>query len=144
MKKALSVLLSVLVIFSMVGVMAFAAEPPITVNFVDHDGKVLKTINVMPGAEINKYVPENPERPDTDTTDYTFAGWLDENGNLLHKSTIPVAPQLAEGETAKTVVYTASYTEKDTTGYQSFWNFIESIFERINMLFQYFAEIFNF
>jgi len=144
MKKAFSVLLSVLVIFSMVGVMAFAAEPPITVNFVDYDGKVLKTINVLPGAQINEYVPANPERADTDTTDYTFAGWKDENGNLLHKSTIPVAPQLAEGEATKTVTYTASYTEKDTTGYQTFWNFIESIFERINMLFQYFAEIFGF
>ncbi|MBQ8503700.1 MAG: hypothetical protein IJ491_05415 [Clostridia bacterium] len=143
MKKALSVLLSVLVIFSMVGVMAFAAEEPaITVQFKDWDGKVVKEIQVDSGTIITQYAPENPERADTDDTDYTFAGWRGEDGELYHKSTFPT-PVLAEGETTKTVVYTAEYTEKDTSGYQSFWNFIESIFERINMLFEYFAEVFN-
>lgn len=144
MKKALSVILSVLVIFSMVGVMAFAAEDPaITVQFKDWDGKIIKEVMVDPGTILTSYVPASPERADTDDTDYTFAGWKGEDGKLYHTSTFPT-PALAEGETTKTIVYTAEYTEKDTTGYQSFWNFIESIFERINMLFEYFAEIFNF
>ena len=37
----------------------------------------------------------------------------------------------------------AGQIQLEPEGYQSFWNFIESIFERINMIFEYFAEIFN-
>lgn len=154
MKKALAVLLSVLVAFSMFTVMTFAAgstaEPtPITIKFVVDDTTV-REIAVKDGEILTPYAPENPAKESTDTTKYTFAGWQaqDANGNVLdenlyQKSTLP-APYLSEGETAKTIVYKAVFTEKDITGNQTFLQFIASIFERLNRLFEYFAEVFGF
>lgn len=139
MKKALSVVLSMLVIFSMVSIMAFAAEPPITVKFVDYDGTVIQEVKVVEGTILTEYAPANPVRPDVEgETEYTFKGWRGEDGNLYYQSTLPT-PDGSDLE----VIYTAEYSEKDVSGYQSFWNFIESIFERINKLFEYFAEVFN-
>lgn len=154
MKKALAVLLSVLAIFSMFSVMAFAedstADPtPITVKFMDGDS-LIKEIAVKEGDVLTAYAPENPTKPDTETTRYTFAGWqaYDETGaviddSLYQKSTLP-APYLAEGQTTATIIYKAVYSEKNIEGRQTFWNFIESIFARFNLLFEYFAEIFGF
>ncbi len=154
MKKALAVLLSVLVAFSMFTVMTFAAgstaDPtPITVKFVVDDG-VVREIAVKNGEILTPYAPENPAKDSTDTTKYTFQGWQaqDENGNVLdetlyQKSTLP-APYLAEGETEKTIVYKAVFTEKNIEGNQTLLSFFASIFERFNMLFRYFAEVFGF
>ncbi len=154
MKKALAVLLSVLAIFSMCSVMAFAegstADPtPITVKFMDGDF-LIKEVSVKEGDILTAYAPENPTKPDTDTTRYTFAGWqaYDEAGavideTLYQKSTLP-APYLAEGQTTATIIYKAVFSEKDIKGNQTFWNFIESIFARLNLLFEYFAEVFGF
>lgn len=142
MKKALSVLLSVLVVLSMFSVMAFAegTEPPITVKFVDDDGTtVIKEIKVEAGAILTKYAPENPVKPDVEgETEYTFKGWVAEDGAIYYANTLPT-PDGSDLE----VVFTASYSERDVSGYQSLWNFIESIFERINKLFEYFATIFQ-
>ena len=89
MKKALAVLLSVLVAFSMFTVMTFAAgstaEPtPITIKFVVDDTTV-REIAVKDGEILTPYAPENPAKESTDTTKYTFAGWQaqDANGNVL-------------------------------------------------------------
>lgn len=159
MKKALSVLLAVLVVFSMCSVFAFADDtdttgntsttPPITVLFIN-DGKVIKEVKVQSGAMITPSTPDNPTKQKTDTTEYVFKGWQqqDAEGNVIDenvypKSTIPSA-YLEEGETSKTVIYVAVYTEKNITGNQTFWQFFGSIFERLNMIFQYFAKIFGF
>lgn len=158
MKKALSVLLAVLVVFSMCSVFAFADDesagnitttPPITVMFMS-DGKVLMETKVQSGAILTPSTPDNPTKQKTETTEYIFAGWQqqDAEGNVIdetlyQKSTIPAA-YLAEGETSKTVIYVAIYTEKDITGNQTFWQFFASIFERLNMIFEYFAKIFGF
>lgn len=145
MKKALALILSLLVAFSMFTVATFAegetapAGDLVNIVFKDSDGKVIKTINVKPGTVMTPYVPENPVKADTETTRYTFAGWkssVDKDVEPYAKNTIPNAEY--------DVVYTATYTEKDISQNQSFWNFIESIFARINLLFQYFAEIFRF
>lgn len=142
MKKALSVLLSVLVVLSMFSVMAFAegTEPPITVKFVDDDGTtVIKEIKVEAGAILTQYAPENPVKPDVEgETEYTFKGWVAEDGTIYYANTLPT-PDGSDLE----VVFTASYSAKDVSGYQSLWNFIESIFERINKLFEYFATVFQ-
>ncbi len=151
MKKALSVLLAVLVAFSMCSVFAFAADEqtPITVRFIN-DGKPIKEVSVQNGAILTSSTPDNPTKESTETTKYVFAGWQaqDEAGNVLdetlyQKSTIP-SPYLAEGETTKTICYVAIYTEKDITGNQSLLAFIQSIFARLNMIFEYFAKIFGF
>lgn len=154
MKKALAVLLSVLVAFSMFTVMTFAAgstaDPtPITVKFVV-DGGVVREIAVKNGEILTPYAPENPAKDNTETVKYTFQGWqaMDENGNILdenlyQKSTLP-APYLAEGEAEKTIVYEAVFAEKNIEGNQTLLSFFASIFERFNMLFRYFAEVFGF
>lgn len=146
MKKALALILSLLVAFSMFTVATFAEgeatpaeEELVNIVFKDSDGKVIKTINVAPGTKMTPYVPANPEKADTETTRYTFAGWkssVDTDEEPYAKNTVPDA--------RVDVVYTATYTEKDISQNQTFWNFIESIFARINLLFQYFAEIFRF
>lgn len=146
MKKTLALALALLMAFSMFGVMAFAAneaDPPITVKFVV-DGETYKTIKVNSGENLAPYLDTYPSKQDTDTTEYTFAGWKAEGDeNLYFNTTLPV-PELGEGEITKEIVYTAVFSEKDISGRQSFLNFIESLFARINLLFEYFATIFNF
>ena len=39
--------------------------------------------------------------------------------------------------------YVAVYSEEDLSDRMTFWNFIESIFERINLIFEYFATVFG-
>lgn len=146
MKKALSVLLSVLVVLSMFSVMAFAedaqapAQSLVTVKFVDDDGTtIIKELQVEAGTILTKYAPENPVKPDVEgKTEYTFKGWVAEDGTLYYANTLPT-PDGSDLE----VIFTASYSAKDVSGFQSLWNLIESIFERINLIFQYFATIFG-
>lgn len=144
MKKTLSVVLALLVALSMFSVMAFAAdEAPITVIF-KVDGVAVQTVSVASGTILTPYVPEDPSRVDTDEYRYTFKGWKAEGDDTLYyKNTLPV-PALAEGETSKIIVYEAQFSQEDISGRQSLWNLIESIFERINLIFEYFATIFNF
>lgn len=142
MKKALSVILSMLVIFSMVGVMAFAAdEALVNVVFLDDNGETIHNVQLAEGTNISSYAPENPSKPDTDTTEFIFKGWdyvesETDGDRLYYKNGLPTA-------TGETMTFKAVYSENDISGYQSFWNLIESIFERINRLFEYFAEIFQ-
>ena len=42
------------------------------------------------------------------------------------------------------VVFVANYTKKDTGDTVTFWELVQSIFARINLIFEYFAEIFGF
>lgn len=154
MKKALSVLLCVLAIFSMFSFMTFAQDgtadsTPITVKFMDGES-VIKTIQVKEGAILTPFCPMNPEKPSTETTKYTFRGWVayNEDGTvadetIYNSETLP-APYLEEGEETKTIIYKAQYIEKDITGNITFWGLIQSIFERLNRLFEYFAEVFGF
>lgn len=146
MKKALALVLSLLVAFSMFSVMAFAADseanPPIRVVFYV-DNEIVKDVYVHDGTILTPYAPANPTKADTDTTEYTFKGWQTEgDDNFYYQNTLPVA-KLAEGETTKEIVYTAVFAEEDISGRQSFWNLVESIFARINLIFEYFATIFN-
>lgn len=144
MKKALSVLLSMLLIFSMVGVMAFAAEGDETdlvkVVFQNYDGTVIKEIEVAPGTILTAYIPENPERIDPEGEyKYTFKGWKDADGKYWYKNSTFPTPDGSQAE----IFYTADYTSEHIGGFQSLWNLIESIFARINLIFQYFAKIFQ-
>lgn len=142
MKKALSIVLSLLVIFSMFSCVAFAADATVTVQFVS-DGKVLKTDILHGGDAI--IAPENPAKAATKTTEYTFIGWTeDENGEgkVYQASNFGLVPSdLADGTV---ITYYAQYAEGEVVVRQTFWNFIESIFERINLLFEYFAAVFGF
>lgn len=141
MKKTLALILAVLVAFSMFSFATFAAEETttdlVTITFVDGDGKVISVYQVAPGTNMGAYVPANPVKADTEDTSYTFKGWVSSVDNaLLSPSTIPDADVDA--------TYTAEYSEKKISENQTFWSFVQSIFARINLIFQYFAEIFRF
>ena len=146
MKKTLALALALLMAFSMFGVMAFAADeadPPITVTFMV-DNEIYKVVKVNSNENISPYLDSYPAKQETDTTRYTFAGWKTEgDDNLYYNSTLPI-PVLEAGEISKEIVYTAVFSEEDISGRQSFLNFIESLFARLNLLFEYFATIFNF
>ncbi|MBE6773346.1 MAG: hypothetical protein IJN68_06385 [Clostridia bacterium] len=144
MKKALSLVLALLVAFSMFAVVASAegesTEPVKTVTLVFRvDGEVYQTVEVQAGVPVTPYTPENPVKQNTDEIRYTFKGWRSTyDGQLYYKSTIPT-PDGTEGK----ITFDAEFSEEDISERQSFWNLIESIFERINKIFQYFAIVFN-
>lgn len=142
MKKIIAVLLSVLMLFSTVSAVCFAAdetEEPMTyytITFVDHDGTVLGTRKIVEGGIID--APENPVRANTKEVEYTFKGWSADGGkNTYAPKTLP----RATGD----ITYTAIYAEErlDADNGLTFWKLIQSIFARINMIFEYFFNIFE-
>lgn len=139
MKKTLALILAMLVAFSMFSVAAFAEEDRVTVTFVDHEGEVIKTCEVKVGEALTPYAPKNPVREDTDTEKYTFKGWksdIEGDDTLYFYNTFNPADV--------DVTYTAQYDVEEVVKGQTLLQFFASIFERINLIFQYFATIFNF
>lgn len=140
MKKIIAILLSVLVLFSAVGIAAFAedgveADTYYTITFLDYDGKALGTRQIIRGGIVN--APANPERATENNTDYTFKGWSADGGETIYyANTLPVA--------TADVTYTAIYSETAHKDYMTFWDLVGSIFKRINMIFEYFSKIFDF
>lgn len=139
MKKTLALILAMLVAFSMFSVAAVAADNRVSVQFVDYDGKEIQSSSVTIGDSISACAPDNPVRENTDKAEYTFAGWKSNNPEdtkVYSKYQLPAATE--------DVVYTATYSEEKVTAGQNLLQFFRSIFERINLIFQYFATIFNF
>jgi len=164
MKKALALILSLLVAFSMFAVVAAAegeatepAKQTITINFVYQtpgkggeddkvvEGKTISTVTVAPGV----YVPASvvPEivtgfkgvAADGKKYKYTFKGWRSSaDDQLYYAGTIKFAE-----DAPAAVTMTAEYAMEDISERQSLWNLIESIFERLNLIFEYFAKVFN-
>lgn len=149
MKKTLAMLLAVLVALSMFTVAAFA-EGDVTIQFKNGDGEeaaVIGSVTLTPGSinDITPFIPENPVKASDGEYEYTFKGWQlvgDDSGKLYYKNTIEAPGADYEGEDV--ITYVAVFSAEEITPTQTFWNFIESIFERINLIFQYFAEIFRF
>lgn len=158
MKKALALVLSLLVAFSMFAVAASAASEEVlptaekvTIVFKDAD-KVIKVIVVEPGTGIvPDLVPELEKEFMTEYVDsetgktikekHTFKGWKSSvDGGIHYDSGIPT-PTVEQENTI--IYYTAEYMVEDYSERQSFWNLIESIFERLNLIFEYFATVFN-
>lgn len=145
MKKTLALVLAILVAFSMFTVATFAegeteSSNLVTVKFLNDDGTEIKVVHVPAGQIITSYIPANPEKEDTETTRYTFKGWRSDFDGELYYTNSSVTIPAAYG----TVIFTAEYSEKDISGRQNLMQFFQSIFERINLIFQYFATIFNF
>lgn len=151
MKKTLAMLLAVLVALSMFSVAAFAEDSvateagKVTVIFkIEADAKDYKTIifDVTGNDSITSLVPENPTKASDGKNDYTFKGWViegDESGNIYYKDSIPTPTAEDAG---KTITYIAAFKTEPVKKTQTFLNFIESIFERINLIFRYFENIF--
>lgn len=161
MKKTLAIVLSLLVAFSMFTVMASATDVDttglVTVEFVyvtEDKPEVIDRVRVAPGTVIasEDYVPAIPtefkkqgkdEKGNDATYKYTFKGWKSlEDGAVYYPSQLPTVSKDTAAGTL--IVYTADYMIEDVTETQSFWDFVASLFARINILFEYFATIFKF
>ncbi len=138
MKKTLALVLAVLVAFSMFAFATSAADSELVkVTFIN-DGKEYSSFELLPGTVLTPYMPENPTKAPDGSNEYIFKGWaVSEDGELYFKNTIPAVG-------TEDVTYMAIYSAKEIKESQTFWEFIESIFARINLLFQYFAAIFDF
>lgn len=146
MKKTLALVLTLLIAFSMFSVAASAAS--VEVVFVN-GGEVIKVVTVdsensfdaslFPTVTEQYETDEKQEDGSTKTYRYTFKGWKDaKTGAIYYPGTFDVDGSVAN------VTLEAQYVKEDISGRQSFWNLIESIFARINLIFEYFATIFNF
>lgn len=174
MKKVLSLLLAALMLFSCCGVMAFAADgdeikEPITVTFKYYvltfdengvaNGVEYKELNktMEKGAAItnkmmNTWLDEMPKQVGfdyqveedyttrTETKTYTFkyftAEGFEDGERLTFEGSV--------SEISEPTVFIAQYNLEDTIDYVTFWEFVQSIFARINKIFEYFAAIFGF
>ncbi len=172
MKKTLALILSILVAFSMFTVAAFAEGETedtntelnnlVKVVFIDSDKEtVISTVYVSYGDALIPYAPENPVKEADENTKYTFEGWISNipvNGaadnSVYYRNTLPTVPSKDNLDVATLtyeneayngcIVYTAEYMETPITNNQTFWKFVQSIFARINLIFEYFATIFDF
>lgn len=143
MKKTLALILAVLVAFSMFAFATSAADL-VNVKFMN-DGEIYYQVDVPKGQSVTPFAPENPTKGSlvdengNVVTEYIFKGWAkneDENETFYQKNTLPNA--------AEDVIYYAVYSEKVIEENQTFWSFIQSIFARINLIFEYFSRIFDF
>jgi len=162
MKKALALVLSLLVAFSMFAVVAAAEgevseSKTITIQFVyqtpgvggedskPDESKTISTVTIAPGVYLpTGVVPEIVNEfkglgADGKKYKYTFKGWRSSaDDKLYYAGTIKFAE-----DAPAAVTMTAEYSMEDISGRQSLWNLIESIFERLNRIFEYFAKVFN-
>lgn len=158
MKKVLSVVLCVLMLFSAFSVLAFAAEPvkSITVRFVVN-GEEVKKVMVAPGEDLNQYAPKTPTKDSETITDkdgkeiytkYEFYGWeSSEDKTIYEEGSLPKAT-VKEGESAlKTITFYAQFTEKPMEGVEdviddiiptSLTDFFKALYEKIVYYIQYF------
>lgn len=143
MKKALSVFLAVLMIFSVFGAtVAFAAEEEektyYTVTFIYIQGNNEEITEIRRVAEGETVIaPNYPVRSDSSKVRYTFKGWQAEGDpKLYHQNTIP--PVTAD------VTYVAVYSEQPINEETlSFLSVITYIFSQFNRIFEKLAEYFS-
>ena len=135
MKKTLALILAMLVALSMFSVAAFAADDTVTITFVNGDETTV--VEVPVGADMETYAPANPVKENTEKAKYTFTGWTAEGSEEVYSAAqLPAATENA--------TYVAKYAEEEIKEGQSLLKFIATIFERINLIFEYFAKIFGF
>lgn len=143
MKKALSLLLAVLMIFT-VSSATLASAADVTIIFYDHNNALIEKIEVEKGTAI--VPPAYPDRAavvheDGSKTEYTFAGWAKYDGTNIDTSKYYYSQDLKVAE--ESAQYIAVYSEKTTDAPMTFWNLIEMIFSKFNAIFEYFYIIFG-
>ncbi|MBQ7296049.1 MAG: hypothetical protein IJW86_07635 [Clostridia bacterium] len=113
MKKVLSLMLALAMLFTM-GTVAFAAdEKPITINFVI-EGELVKSIQVDYGEDYNSQAPDI-RREISNGIKYEFGGW--ETTNKYYGGTIyEKLPVIEEGTPVYEITFTATYTETEYDG----------------------------
>ncbi|MBR2079475.1 MAG: hypothetical protein IJ962_04590 [Clostridia bacterium] len=164
MKKLISVLLAAIMLVSCFGVMAFAEGEETAYVYVSYlvveNGEVVEATigpkqvtkgQPIPGAEMEAWLFDMPREfsddyqvtedgyTRTETKTYTFKGFTkkgDESGQLYYFG--------STDEITEDTVFVAQYKIEDTIEFVTFWELVQSIFARINRIFEYFAEIFKF
>lgn len=164
MKKALSIILSVLVIFSVFSMAVSAADEDtgkgkgiVTVQFIVDD-KIYQSFEVMPGDLFNEYMKDYPTKESTETTRYEFKHWssavlneetgiYESDGKVTGWKNLPAVDEMLDENGApvegRVITYVAEFTPVDIIENQTFWAFLQTIFERINKIFEYFAKVFE-
>lgn len=118
MKKVLSLVLALAMLFTM-GTLAFAAdeEKPITVNFVI-DGEVVKSIQVDYGEDYNSQAPDI-RRVISNGIKYEFGGW--ETNDYYYGGTIyETLPIIEEGTPIYEITFKATIGETVYDGEEIF------------------------
>ncbi len=164
MKKALSVILAVILMFSTLSVMSFAedaaqTEDMVTVKFywdaADIGGEAKNVVKIAENDNLVEYFsaygyPDTPVKESTETTKYTFKYWEEyrlgtdgkwfATGNQGYSGTLKLPEDAKNGDE---VVFVAVFYEEEITENVSFWALIASIFARFNEIFKYFAKVFE-
>ena len=156
MKKALSVILAMLMLVSFMGVAMAAEDGKVRVAFYLSEEAMNKdeyyyAINVDPGMDFVHMLQSKeqplalPTKESTKTTRYTFNGWelytKDSEGNWAATGVIKYTGTITAA--TEDVCWVATFAEEDIKANQTFWSFVQSIFARINDIFEYFAEVFK-
>lgn len=113
MKKVLSLVLALVMLFTL-GTVAFAEEEkPITVNFVI-GGELVKTIQVDYDEDYNSQAPDI-RREISNGIKYEFGGW--ETNNYYYTGTIyETLPVIEDGTPIYEITFVATYTETEYDG----------------------------
>ena len=134
MKKAIAILLCVVMLSSFACFFAFAddAAPAETVTYTFYDedeSTVLATVTVEKGK--TPVGPENPVKPRQDgDPEWEFSGWRGEDGRTYYKGTLPVA----DGDKIFVATYKKLH-DNEAEGNITIMSFLASIFERLNKIF---------
>lgn len=147
MKKILSLLLAAIMIFSVSAFTLAGAADVVTVTFYAHDGvTVIEQKNdVVSGGKFTG--PANAPERENEVIDgleyiYTFKGWAVLNEDGTYDDSVLYYSQTFDYVTEDTD-YIAVYSEKTREPVMTFWNLIEMIFSKFNMIFEYFSKIFG-
>ncbi len=134
MKKVLSVLLCVALLFSCVCVFAFAegeqTTETVNVTFKKADGSTYKIVEVTKGQVVPvPPAPPAPARQDGDP-EWEFDGWKAEDGTIYRSTvTLPAANE----DTSYTAVFKKAHDNTDE-GEITLMTFLSSIFSRLNKI----------
>lgn len=86
-----------------------------------------------------------PTKNSDDTYNYTFNGWelytKDSSGSWSATGTIRYTGNIPAAE--EDVCWVATFAKETIKESQTFWSFVQSVFARINAIFEYFAEVFK-
>ncbi len=172
MKKVLSVFLAALMLFSCFGVMAYAEDAEtsktvtITFKYLIPNGsgtgteervvkmeRVLENNNgaVITSGQMDYYLDAMPREfsysydaedfpPRKESKTYKFMHFVSEKDPSFKINFAGSGTRVFTEDT----VFVAEYEIEDTGEYSTFWEFVQSIFARINLIFEYFSEIFGF
>ncbi len=113
MKKVLSLIVALTMLFSIAATALAADEKPITVHFVINE-EVVKTITVDYGEDYNSQAPDI-RREISNGIKYEFGGWEADHRYYSGKifETLPI---ITEDVPIEEVTFTATYTETEYDG----------------------------